>query len=91
MKATEVIKRILNTLNVFIRKDEIKTINGQSLIASETETNIEIKATGGEGGGLNPDEDIELSAGKGVVMTSDNGTRYKLYIDNDGRITTEAV
>ena len=44
---------------------------------------------GSSPGGLNPDDDIILSAGKGVVMTSDNGTVYKLYIDNDGRLTTE--
>ena len=44
---------------------------------------------GSSPGGLNPDDDIILSAGKGVVMTSGNGTIYKLYIDNDGRLTTE--
>ena len=42
-------------------------------------------------GGIDPNENIELSAGNGVIMTSENGTRYKLYIDNDGRITTEAI
>ncbi len=42
-------------------------------------------------GGFNPDNDIMLSAGKGVIMTSGNGTMYKLYIDNDGRLTTEAI
>ena len=46
---------------------------------------------GSSSGGLNPDDDIILSAGKGVVMTSGNGTIYKLYIDNDGRLTTEVV
>ena len=65
----------------------IKTINGESVLGNG---NIEITG-GGSGGGLNPDEDIKLSAGKGVVMTSVNGTMYKLYIDNDGRLTTEAI
>ena len=46
---------------------------------------------GSSSGVFNPDNDIMLSAGKGVVMTSGNGTIYKLYIDNDGRITTEAI
>lgn len=53
-----------------------------------------VRKVGGDGnssGGFNPDEDIVLSAGKGVVMTSENGTMYKLYIDNDGRLTTEAI
>ena len=47
--------------------------------------------TGSSSGGLDPNNDIILSTGKGVVMTSDNGTIYKLYIDNDGRLTTEVV
>ena len=46
---------------------------------------------GSSSGGFNPDNDIMLSAGKGVVMTSGNGTMYKLYIDNDGRLTTEVI
>ena len=46
---------------------------------------------GSSSGGFNPDNDIMLSAGKGVVMTSGNGTVYKLYIDNDGRLTTEVI
>ena len=47
--------------------------------------------SGSSSGGFNPDNDIMLSAGKGVVMTSGNGTVYKLYIDNDGRLTTEVI
>ena len=47
--------------------------------------------SGSSSGGFNPDNDIMLSAGKGVVMTSGNGTMYKLYIDNDGRLTTEVI
>lgn len=47
--------------------------------------------SGSSSGGFNPDNDIMLSAGKGVVMTSGNGTVYKLYIDNDGRLTTEVM
>ena len=46
---------------------------------------------GSSSGGFNPDDDIILSTGKGVVMTSGDGTMYKLYIDNDGRLTTEVV
>ena len=46
---------------------------------------------GSSSGVFNPDNDIMLSAGKGVVMTSGNGTIYKLYIDNDGRLTTEVI
>ena len=46
---------------------------------------------GSSSGGFNPGSDIMLSAGKGVVMTSGNGTMYKLYIDNDGRLTTEVM
>ena len=46
---------------------------------------------GSSPGGLDPNNDIILSVGKGVVMTSDNGTMYKLYIDNDGRLTTEIM
>ena len=46
---------------------------------------------GSSSGVFNPDNDIMLSAGKGVVMTSGNGTVYKLYIDNDGRLTTEVI
>ena len=34
--------------------------------------------SGSSSGGFNPDSDIMLSAGKGVVMTSGNGTVYKL-------------
>ena len=65
----------------------IKTINGQSVLGSG-----DIVITGGgSSGGFNPDNDITLSAGKGVIMTSENGTMYKLYIDNDGRLTTEAI
>ena len=47
--------------------------------------------SGSSSGGFNPNNDIMLSAGKGVVMTSGNGTVYKLYIDNDGRLTTEVM
>ena len=47
--------------------------------------------SGSSSGVFNPDNDIILSAGKGVVMTSGNGTVYKLYIDNDGRLTTEVM
>ena len=47
--------------------------------------------SGSSSGVFNPDNDIMLSAGKGVVMTSGNGTVYKLYIDNDGRLTTEVM
>ena len=70
-----------------ILETDLKTINGESVLGSG-----DIEITGvGSGGGLNPYEDIMLSAGKGVVMVSENGTMYKLYIDNDGRLTTEAI
>lgn len=36
--------------------------------------------------------DVDLStAGNGIILTSPNGTRYKLTVDNDGRLVTTPV
>ena len=87
IKLSKIVSFLLTSLKEKVNKTELKTINGQSVLGNG---NIVITG-GGSGGGLNPNEDITLSAGKGVVMISENGTMYKLHIDNDGRLTTEAI
>ena len=57
-KISKIVSFLLTSLKEKVNKTELKTINNQSLLGSG---NITIESSGG----LNPDEDIELSAGKG--------------------------
>ena len=66
-------------------------IGSHNLTIDESSGTLLVDGNEVSGGGLNPNEDITLSAGMGIVMISENGTMYKLYIDNDGRLTTEAI
>ena len=35
--------------------------------------------------------DIELPTGKGIILTSPNGTKYRLEVANDGTLGTTAI
>lgn len=37
------------------------------------------------------DGSIALPDGKGLILASPNGTRYRLGVDNDGALTTTAL
>ena len=57
-----------------------------SMIQSEINRAIEL----GDSQNLKKDGDLEVGNGR-IVLTSANGTRYKLTVDNSGNLGTAAI
>ena len=61
--------------------------NGSNLIVSR-QTSTQLKLINGTG--LDSDGDVYIAVvGKGVVLKSPNGTRYRIIVDNSGNLGTE--
>ena len=60
--------------------------NYDSMIQSEINRAIEL----GDSQNLKKDGDLEVGNGR-IILTSANGTRYKLTVDNSGNLGTAAI
>jgi|TARA_R110002096_G_scaffold54752_2_gene141130 hypothetical protein len=56
------------------------------LVQSEINRSIEL----GDSNNLKKDGDLEIGNGR-IILTSANGTRYKLTVDNSGNLGTAAI
>tara|TARA_R110000851_G_scaffold113378_4_gene238014 strand:- start:1632 stop:1838 length:207 start_codon:yes stop_codon:yes gene_type:complete len=56
------------------------------LVQSEINRSIEL----GDSNNLKKDGDLEIGNGR-IILTSANGTRYKLTVDNSGNLGTATI
>jgi hypothetical protein len=68
----------------------VRNVNvGAALTASNITVNTNLKVEGS--GSSSGDFTVGLSTAAGVILTSENGTKYRLYVSNSGVLGTELV